>query len=122
MNLRRKLILILLTVAVSSLCKADTYTNWIKIITQDSYLSDGALVYILSIEKEGYDYPLNIFAIMNKKSWSHCTFSYNTPSGSDVIHVPLHILDIADEATNMKFEIDYHFYKPQAWMIGVLDE
>lgn len=122
MNLKRKLILILLTVTVSVFCNADTYTNWIKIITQDCDLSDGALVYILSIEKEGYDYPLNRFAIMNKKSWSHCTFSYKTPSGADVIHVPMHVLDIADEVTNLKFEIDYHFYKPQVWMIGVLDE
>lgn len=122
MNLKRKLMMLVLVTAVSCLCNAETYTNWIKIITQDSDLNDGAIVYVLSIEKEGYDYPVNRFAVMRKKSWSHCTFMYDTPSGSDVIHVPMHILDIADETTNMKFEIDYHFYKPQAWMIGVENE
>lgn len=101
---------------------ADTFTSRATVVTQDGELSTGQVVYLVSIERAGAEYMIHRFCILAVDKYREYRFVYDTPSGSDVIHVPQNVIDIADEKTNRMLEEKYHFYKPQLFVVGVLNE
>lgn len=101
---------------------ADTFTSRATVVTQDGELSTGQVVYLVSIERAGAEYMVHRFCILAVDKYREYRFVYDTPSGSDVIHVPQNVIDIADEKTNRMLEEKYHFYKPQVFVVGVLNE
>lgn len=116
---KQRLLLALLAIIVINTPWADTFTNRAVIITQDGELKNGEVVYVVSIEKKGENYMVNRFCFLEIDRWHECRLTYDTPSGSDVIHVPHNILDIAEEEVNRQAAGKYSFYKPQVWTIGV---
>ena len=110
---------VILTLLIAWKVQAETFTNRATVVTQDGELIDGAIVYVLSIERQGAEYMVHRFCVLEVDRWHEYRLSYDTGSGADVIHVPYQVLDIAEAETNKVLENKYHFYKPQLWLLGV---
>ena len=96
---------------------ADLYSNKAIVVTQDSELLNGEVVYVVAIEKRNAFLIIHRFCILQIEN-NEYKFTYNTVKTSETIHIPYNILNIANYKVNEKFEQKYNFYKPQVWTIG----
>lgn len=118
----RKFLIALTLILTASTLHADIYTKQAVVVTQDGDLTEGQVVYVVSIERKGAVYMVHRFCVLEIDRYHEYKFTWESREGGGVIHVPHNVLDIAGTEINREVEEKYHFYRPQVWTIGIMTE